>query len=263
MKAKNARKIVVFFFVTLFQKIEAFVHDDLTENASKAGVKGRGKKAAGAKGRGRKNNDDDADNDDDGSAFVESWPACRAVCLDLIMRLLCADPSYLWTMSIVPDNFLKPMWSSALDLLVKRPAGVSGTSETDKKVRNLCMSVIIKCTSLFSGTGSSLDMLAAALMESIISAEHMTGFVAEICSKCSRGVSVTGEDAEESSTGGTGSVVATSRTLCSELMTEISHMKMNSRSSGAENSTGQSIGVKVRHTIHSFIAFIKMYVFFY
>jgi hypothetical protein len=132
--------------------------------------------------------------------------------------------------------------------------GVSGNGEADRVVRNLCMSVIIKCTALCgvsSTTSSSLEMMAGALMDSIYRAEHMAGFVAEICSKCHRGFVLTddaddtGDNGDEDGTG-TGTDARTkytgassSRSLCSEIMSMISRKKA---------STDKSDKVTHKHT---------------
>ena len=159
---------------------------------------------------------DEDDEDDDGrkkkskgksktkSGYEEfSWLYWRKIYLNIMERIISSDPSHLWSMSIIPEIFLVGIWRNALNLLENKPVGVCGTGHQEIKIRHDCEKLIAGCVSRFGSTSSSgaISSLSAAMIDSIVRAEHMGVSVANICRQ-------------------------SNSAIINEIMTELSHMNM-------------------------------------
>ena len=196
-EAKNARKQIIYFLVEFVKVNEQLAKKEnveaekiLNQKTSKAAAKSKSKK---------------------GDSDTYSWMDLRHCCLKLIFQALCTEPSHLWNMGVVQENYLRGMWSISLMMLEERPQGVGGVGAVESTTRALCVAVITKSSSLFDPSSGALSSLSNALLNAIINAEHMPNFAAEICNKSRQ------------------------TPLCSELVKDISHMSLLSTSTGVKN----------------------------
>ena len=171
-----------------------------------------GKKKKG-KGKGKSKNDD----------HQFSWQEWRTIYLNIMERLVASDPSHLWSMSIIPEIFLVGIWRNALNLLENKPVGVSGSGHQEVKIRHDCERLVANCVSRFGSTSSSgaIASLSAAMIDSVIRAEHMGVSVANICRLCNSA-------------------------MINEIMTEFSHMDI-----------GAVPGPSVKHVANFFDSFAE------
>ena len=170
--ARNARKQLVFFLVSFMQANEQMERDESSDNSDKPkATKTKGKKSTSK---------------DSSSSF--SWVEWRHACMKIVYDALCSEPSHLWSMGLVGENYLfgmwsyhpkSPlfllslppvfplfthlrlsllnhittlgMWSFALALLDEKPVGVAGIGHVESNVRGLCVAIITRCASLFGG----------------------------------------------------------------------------------------------------------------
>lgn len=142
--------------------------------------------------------DDDDDNDDSkkkkgkgkGKAKTDCeelcWSQWRKIYLNIMERIVAADPSHLWSMSIVPEMFLVRIWRNALNVLENKSVGVSGTGYQEVKIRHDFENLVASCVGRFGSTSSSgaVSSLAAAMIDSVVRADHMGAAVANICRLC-------------------------------------------------------------------------------
>ena len=194
---RNARKQVVYFLIEFLKINEDLAKEEnselqkvATQNGMKAAAKGKSKK----------------------SDSSYSWLEWRHTCLKLIFQAACSEPSHLWNMGLVQDNYLRGMWVSSLTMLCNRPNGVGGPGVLESTMRGLCVAIITRCATLFGNSSSGgLGAVSSALLDAVIKNEHMANFVAEICSK-SRNTS-----------------------LCRELLWSISRLQLTHTSEGVKN----------------------------
>jgi hypothetical protein len=143
------------------------------------------------------------------SMFI--WSESRRTFLDIFDSILSINPSNLWRMSLISENFLAGIWSQILYILETRPIGVAGSSNVEIKLRNFCASLIIKCISLFSTSSSgSLTNVTTAILDSLIKYEQMSSYIATIC-------------------------ITSQSSLLAEIMKEIGSMKMAMQAKSAGN----------------------------
>ena len=144
--------------------------------SSKAGAKA-GAKGGAAKGGGKASKA--------AAAGGFGWVDFRSVCMDLIRKSARLEPSLLWSMGLVHENFLSAQWSLALELLETRPQGLSGAASTEAAARGVCVDVVSACVATFGSAGStgSFSSLSTALIDALMRAEHMHTFAAEVCSR--------------------------------------------------------------------------------
>ena len=197
VEKKNARKQVVYFLVEFLKINEEVAKEENAEIEKLATQKGT---KVLSKGKGKT-----ADQ-------TYSWTDWRHSCLKLIFQAVCSEPSHLWNMGVVQENYLRGMWASALSMLVDKPKGMGGPGVLESTIRGLCVAIITRCASLFgSGSGGSIGALSSALLDAVIKTEHMANFVAEICNKSKQ------------------------TPLCREVLLAISHLHITSMSLGAKN----------------------------
>jgi len=158
---KNSIKIGLYFLQNFTQRAEQASKIDTEEQPVKSKGKADGSKSSKQKG----------------VKTAYDWSHWRSTCLDLFQDLLRTDPSHLWTMGIVDENFLRSMWSYALHLLEERPSGLSGACASAHTLRSKCVSIVLDCVKLF-GTGTScgsFTSLCASLIGSVLAKnkEHM------------------------------------------------------------------------------------------
>lgn len=203
VQKRNARKQVIYFLIE-FLKINEEVAREENNEVEKVALQ-KGTKAP-PKAKAKK-----AD-----SSY--SWLEWRQCCLNLIFQAVCSEPSYLWNMGVVEENFLRGMWSSSLSILEYKPKGVGGAGIPESKIRGLCVAIITRCSALFgTAAGGGLGALSSALLDSIIRAEHMANFCAEICNK-------------------------SQATLCRDVLLSVSHLAFTGHSgSGGEKNIGTFI----------------------
>lgn len=194
---KNARKQVIYFLVEFLKINEEVAKEENAEIEKLATQKGA---KVPSKGKGKS-----ADQ-------TYSWTDWRHSCLKLIFQAVCSEPSHLWNMGVVQENYLRGMWASALSMLVDKPKGMGGPGVLESTIRGLCVGIITRCASLFgNGSGGSVGALSSALLDAVIKTEHMANFVAEICNKSKQ------------------------TPLCREVLLAISHLHITSMSLGAKN----------------------------
>jgi non-SMC mitotic condensation complex subunit 1, N-term len=197
VEKKNARKQVVYFLVEFLKINEEVAKEENAEIEKLATQKGT---KVLSKGKGKT-----ADQ-------TYSWTDWRHSCLKLIFQAVCSEPSHLWNMGVVQENYLRGMWASALSMLVDKPKGMGGPGVLESTIRGLCVAIITRCASLFGGgSGGSIGALSSALLDAVIKTEHMANFVAEICNKSKQ------------------------TPLCREVLLAISHLHITSMSLGAKN----------------------------
>ena len=197
VEKKNARKQVVYFLVEFLKINEEVAKEENAEIEKLATQKGT---KVLSKGKAKT-----ADQ-------TYSWTDWRHSCLKLIFQAVCSEPSHLWNMGVVQENYLRGMWASALSMLVDKPKGMGGPGVLESTIRGLCVAIITRCASLFgSGSGGSIGALSSALLDAVIKTEHMANFVAEICNKSKQ------------------------TPLCREVLLAISHLHITSMSLGAKN----------------------------
>jgi hypothetical protein len=184
-KAKDSFKKVMFFLAVLCAKAEeSFKSSDIATGIAEAkSTKGSKSKAALS------------------AANKYDWVGLRGRCLSVLLRVVQMDPSHLWSMSMVQESFLTPIWTYALELLECRPVGIAGTGAMETSLRALCVNMLVECTGLFTTSGSV--PLACALLTSLSRYEHMTSVAADIGARAQGG-------------------------LLLNLMTEISRLKLTS-----------------------------------
>lgn len=197
VEKKNARKQVVYFLVEFLKINEEVAKEENAEIEKLATQKG-----TKVLSKGKAKSTDQA----------YSWNDWRHSCLKLIFQAVCSEPSHLWNMGVVQENYLRGMWASALFMLVDKPKGMGGPGVLESTIRGLCVAIITRCASLFgSGSNGSIGALSSALLDAVIKTEHMANFVAEICNKSKQ------------------------TPLCREVLLAISHLHITSMSLGAKN----------------------------
>lgn len=196
MRTKSAKKQIIYFLVEfvkvneVLSKEENAEADKLSTQTGAKIVKGKAKKS-------------------DSNSY--QWLSWRHCCLKYIFQALCTEPSHLWNMGIVQENFLRSMWLCCLTMLEDKPLGMSGIGIVDSTIRALCVAIITKSASLFDTSSGALSSLSNALLNAIIKAEHMSNFVAEICNK--------------------GRLTP----MCGEILKDISRMPLLSTTTGVKN----------------------------
>jgi len=132
-------------------------------------------------------NDDD---DDDEKVVVTKtkkngtvntqWNEWRTQYLQFIDKIVTLDQSLLFTMGIVPEQFISLAWSLALKIF---EASYLSINDTMKK---LCVDIIANCVTVFASTSGSLPALTTAIIDAIVRSEHMAVNAAAIIvnSKC-------------------------------------------------------------------------------
>lgn len=218
--AKNNIKIVLYFTQQLCLRAESGVKtstisgdnvaSSFGDNADEdfvAPVKGKGKKTATASKKKTSSSS---------SSFL--WTNWRKTFLSLLQRMVSSDPSNLWAMSIVQENFLSSIWTYALQLLETKPQGIAGAGSQESSARTLCVDVVVKSVFRFGSASSSgaLSALATALIDSMMRSEAMCIYAADICSKAHIN-------------------------LVAEIVGEIAHMQMNKLSSTGVKNIGSFI----------------------
>ena len=193
-QAKNAKKQIVYFLVEFVKVNEILAKEENAEAEKLSNQTG----SKPAKGKAKKC---------DSNSY--QWLNWRHCCLKYIFQALCTEPSHLWNMGVVQENFLRGMWLCCLTMLEDKPVGMSGIGVVDSTIRALCVAIITKSASLFDTSSGALSSLSNALLNAVIKSEHMANFVAEICNK--------------------------GHLLCGELLKDISHMPLLSTSSGVKN----------------------------
>lgn len=136
------------------------------------------------------------------------WRNVRFKALEHIVAMFQIEPSSMWNMSMIPENFITPIWQYGLYLLETRPLGISGMSMNDQQGRQLCISIIQSCT--FVSNECVIEQLVTAIINGICQYEHLTRWIAEM--------------------------VANANTIfVSTLMTELSHMTFNDNKESNED----------------------------
>lgn len=161
----NAKK-TLFYFIQLVHKAEE------SNNGAGTTSAGNGEKKAKAS---KKKADKASDFD---------WTSSlRKKSLVIIKDIVIADLGQLWTMGLVEENFLKSIWSYCIDLLVERPAGISGAGNVESTSRTLVTQILGCIVKHFGSvaTSGSYCAVATALLDAIIRTEHMGTVVGEIC----------------------------------------------------------------------------------
>lgn len=149
------------------------------------------------------------------ASFV--WSESRKTFLDIFDSILSINPSNLWRMCVISENFLAGIWSQVIYILETRPIGIAGSSSNEINIRNFCVSLIIKCISHFNISGSgSFTNLTTAIIDSLIKYESMSVYVATICINCQS-------------------------TLIADVMKEIGSMKMSTMQTKSVNNIGSFI----------------------
>ena len=88
--ARNARKQLVFFLVSFIQANEQMERDESADNSDKPKpTKTKGKKSS---------------KESSSSSF--SWVEWRHACMKIVYDALCSEPSHLWSMGLVGENYL-------------------------------------------------------------------------------------------------------------------------------------------------------------
>lgn len=199
-QAKNNTKAVLYFLAAVSARVETSLQAQGQPAATKA-------KAASQDDGGANDDDDDDDGEFNGPAKkgakkapkakapkakagakgAFNWPEYRASLLELIAEAAEMEPSTLWSMGIVQENYSAAMWGYALSLLETRPAGLSGHTAAESKARGACVSVVVRCVSCFSQSGASCSFtqLTTALLDAMLRADHMSTAAADVCSKAS------------------------------------------------------------------------------
>ena len=170
---KNSVIILFYFIMVLSQKAETVTA------ASEVGC--------GTVQVQQKSNDDD---DDDEKVVVTKtkkngnvntqWNEWRFQYLQFVNKIATLDQSLLFTMGIVPEQFLSLAWSLALKIF---EASYLSINDTMKK---LCVDIIANCVTVFASTSGSLPALTTAIIDAIVRSEHMAVNAAAIVvnSKC-------------------------------------------------------------------------------
>lgn len=201
-QAKNNTKAVLYFLAAVTARVETGMQAQAQPAATKS-------KAASQDDEG--GNDDNDDDDGDfgapakkgakkapkaakaskakagGGKGAFNWPEYRASLLELISEAAEMEPSSLWSMGIVQENFSAAMWGYALSLLEARPAGMSGHTSVETKARAACVAIVVRCVACFSQSGASCSFtqLTTALLDAMLRADHMSTAAADVCSKAS------------------------------------------------------------------------------
>lgn len=107
----------------------------------------------------------------------------RKKCLAVLKDIVTSEIGQLWTMGIVEEPFLKSIWSYCLDLLVERPAGITGNGNNESSSRSLAIHIIGNVVRHFGSvsTSGSYCALSTAILDGIIRMEHMAVYAGEIC----------------------------------------------------------------------------------
>lgn len=158
-KAKSTAKILLYFLANMCSHVET--HFKPTPEATTKATKSK-----------------------QSSSQHFDWVAWRPRCLHLLLRALLIDPSFLWSMALVQDNFLTPIWKYTVQLLEERPMGLAGTGGNETALRGVCHQILTVSSELFNETsGSGSAPLAAALVDAITRYEHMASYAADICAQ--------------------------------------------------------------------------------
>ncbi len=160
---KNNVKILVYYLQVMAAKYEQLEKADEGLSANGASGKSKSKKVA------KKASDE----------FC--WADVRPHCLELFLRVLTVDQSYLWQMGIVQENFLNGLWTLPMQILEERPLGTYGVGHKEVSVRSRCMNIIAVCTTRFGSTGRAT--ITTALVDAITRNEHIDKIATEICRK--------------------------------------------------------------------------------
>ena len=128
--------------------------------------------------------------------------------LYLLVNFLQLESSSLWSMSMIPENFLTPIWKYTFYLLESRPNGISGISHQDQETRQLCLTILQLCIEF--GNENIQDQFVTAMLNGICQFEHLTNWMAELCAKANT-------------------------VFIAKLMTEISHMSFNDSAKDSSN----------------------------
>ena len=110
VKSKNARKEIIYFLVEFVKVNEQLAKEMHAEDEKEASQKGTKVTTKVTKAKGKK-----SDNS-------YNWVDWRHCCLKLIYQAICSEPSHLWNMGVVQENFLRPMWLCSLLMLEDRLA---------------------------------------------------------------------------------------------------------------------------------------------
>jgi hypothetical protein len=186
MDTKNAIKIVLYFLQQLAFKAEQTVatktseiiqqDDDMDFSETPApSQKKTAKSKAGAAKKGGKSA---------AAAGTFDWSKCRTSVLELLERTISNECLSIWTMGIIPENFVRGLWKYPLSLLESKPQGLSGTSSVDIAARDSCVTLVVNCIKTFGSIKStgSYSALSAATIDSLTKYEHMCNQVSEIAS---------------------------------------------------------------------------------
>jgi condensin complex subunit 1 len=162
--AKLNGKKVLFYFIQLIHKAEEAMGagNNSTGNEKSAKSKSSKKKIGGE----------------------FNWSQdIRKTCLSTLKEIVASEIGQFWTMGIIEESFLKSIWSYCVDLLVERPAGISGNGSAEIASRGLTIHIIGSIVRHFGSVSisGSYCALATALLDGIIRTEHMAGYVGEIC----------------------------------------------------------------------------------
>ncbi len=198
VNGKNAIKILTYYNFILTQKGENFHSKQNTFN----GLGKANKTKKSTKTTKNKNNDDIDEFD---------WVAFRTQCLDIYSRVMSLDQSGLWSMGVIPENFMNLVWTYPLQLLENKPTGVGGSGHKEIAVRQKCVEIIAKCATNFGNRG--FIALTTAMVDALSRSEHMDKLITDICSR-------------------------SPANLSSEVMSEIGRINMNELAksgSGAKN----------------------------
>lgn len=123
--------------------------------------------------------------------------------LQIMVNFLQLESSTLWAMSMIPENFLSPIWKYVYSLLESRPMGVNGTSTQDQETRQLCQQILQLCIEV--GNENVHDQLITAMLNGICQFEHLAMWMGDLLAKVNP-------------------------SFIANLMTEISHMSFNDSS---------------------------------
>jgi condensin complex subunit 1 len=162
--AKINGKKTFFYFIQLIHKAE--------ENMATGSNSSGGDKLAKGKTSKKKS----------GGEF--NWSqGIRKKCLCTLKEIVTSEIGQYWTMGIIEESFLKNIWSYCVDLLVERPAGISGNGNVEIASRGLAIQILGSIVRHFGSitTSGSYCALATALLDGILRTEHMAGYVGEIC----------------------------------------------------------------------------------
>lgn len=164
------------------------------------------------------------------------WSEWRHTCLNLIHKLMAGDANALFSMGVMPENFVMPFWKYSLELLGDKPQGLSGAGATEQAAKKVCADVLQLCAKhVVNGPTSGVTVFVTAVLDSASRHEHLASPLAELCRAL-----------------GVGSI------FVSEIMGEISRLNMHDLSKG-NGSGAKNIGTFITSLAALFPETIALY----